>query len=226
MAFLVGLVVVLAFYNNALNLLGPPGALYVPVNLAMTAVLLGWARRQGYPWETLGLHRPAVAPGLRWGAAVAAGAAVVLGIGLLVPAAQPLYDDQRVAGLTSAGLAYQALVRIPFGTVALEEVAFRGVLLGVWRRQRGTAEAVVGSSAVFGLWHIGPTLVLLDVNDISLSAAGLVLVLTAAVVGTGLAGGLFALLRLRTGGIIGPAVAHAGLNGLATLAAFVSQRGA
>jgi uncharacterized protein len=225
MVFLVGLVVALAFYNNALNLLGPPGALYVPVNLIAAGLLLWAARTQGYPWADLGVRRAAVAPGLRWGGAVAVGVAVVLGVALFVPAADPLLGDQRVAGLTATGLAYQVLVRIPLGTVVLEEVAFRGVLLGVWARQRSWTEAVVGSSVVFGLLHIGPTQVLLEVNEVALGLEGTVLAVGAAVVTTAVAGVLFCLLRLRTGGIVAPAVAHAAINGLATVAAFVAQRG-
>ena len=40
----------------------------------------------------------------------------------------PLLDDQRIAGLDRRQLAYQVLLRIPVGTVAWEEIAFRGVL--------------------------------------------------------------------------------------------------
>jgi hypothetical protein len=41
-------------------------------------------------------------------------------------------QDQRVADVdTPVELAYQALVRIPFGTAVMEEFAFRGVLVGL-----------------------------------------------------------------------------------------------
>jgi CAAX protease family protein len=55
-----------------------------------------------------------------------------------VPVTCPWFEDQRVAEVdTPVELAYQALVRIPFGSAVLEEFAFRGVLVGLppgWAR--------------------------------------------------------------------------------------------
>ena len=46
---------------------------------------------------------------------------------------------------------------MPFGTVLLEEVGFRGALHGLLgRATAGTATAV--SSALFGLWHVLPAI--------------------------------------------------------------------
>jgi hypothetical protein len=56
------------------------------------------------------------------------------GLAALTPATRPLLNDQRIAGLDRRQLAYQVLLRIPVGTVAWEEIAFRGVTPGGGRR--------------------------------------------------------------------------------------------
>lgn len=223
MGFVVAVAVFLAAYNNATNLLGLPDVAYVPVNLAVTAGLLIVARSRSYGWATLGLARAGVRPGLRWGAAGAALVAAGLALALVWPPAAPFLADERVAGLSPAGLALRVLVRIPLGTVVLEEIAFRGVLFGTWSRHRSTAAAVAGSSAVFGLWHIGPTMVLLAENAVVLDAGGLVLAVAGSVALTATAGVVFCALRLRTGSLVAPAVVHTATNSLGTLAAFVVQ---
>lgn len=224
MRFVAAVTLFLAVYNNATNLLDLPDAAYVPVNMTVAAALVVAARRHGYRWETLGLAGSAVVPGFRWGAVGAVVLAAALLAALRWPAAAPLLADQRVAELSLAGLAWRGLVRIPLGTVVLEEVAFRGVLLGAWSRYRSMAAAVAGSSAVFGLWHVGPSMVLLAENDVALDPAGLVVAVGGAVAVTAAAGVVFSLLRLRTGGILGPALVHWAANALGTVAAFVAQR--
>jgi uncharacterized protein len=222
MIFLFALCGFLAVYNNATNLLGLPDSWYVPLNVALTAALVAGARAQGYEWRTLGLHREALGPGLRWGAGAFALVGVALLAAFVVPAAQPLLADQRVAGLEPAGLAFQVFVRIPFGTVLWEEVAFRGVLFGVWAHHVGRTAAVLGSSAVFGLWHVGPMIVLLRENDVALDAAGW-LAVAGGVGATAAAGVVFCLLRVRTAGVVAPMLAHLATNSLGTVAAFVAQ---
>jgi len=222
--FLVGAGSFLAVYNNATNLLGLPDAAYVPVNLATAGLLVAAARRNGYGWDTLGLSRAGVAPGLRWGGAGAGVVALGLGAALAWPPAAPLLADERVAGLSLGGLLFRVGVRIPFGTVLFEELAFRGVMLGAWARERSVPAAVAGTSVLFGLWHIGPTIVLLAENDVALTAAGRAAAVGGGVALTTAAGALFALLRLRTGGIVAPALVHLATNALGTLAAYWAQR--
>src|SRR5690606_21900446 len=47
--------------------------------------------------------------------------------------------------------------QVPVGTVLLEEVGFRGALHAMLRRDHGQAAATAVSSALFGLWHILPS---------------------------------------------------------------------
>lgn len=214
----------LALYNNVLNLWPTQRALYVPLNLAVAAGVVAAARMSGLSWGTLGLSRAQLGPGLRWGLGIAAVIGLGLGVAYLVPQAQPLLADRRVAGLGAAGLAYTALVRIPFGTALTEELAFRGVLYGAWAERRTVLAGVVGSSLVFGLWHIVPALAMIRINAFAGLPGGRTLLVGIAVVATAIGGGLFCWLRIHTGGVLAPAIVHAALNSFATVAAFAAQR--
>ena len=84
--------------------------------------------------------------------------------------------------------------------------------------------AVAASSALFGLWHVVPTLVRLEQNPAGgyavngLAHVGLVAV---AVAITTVAGGFFCWLRLRTRSLAAPIVLHATVNGVAAWIAWV-----
>jgi uncharacterized protein len=214
------LVPTLGAWNNLVvhRLPGRPAS-YVVANVAATAVLLAAARASGLSWAELGLDRRRLAAGARWGGACAAVVAAGYGTALAVPALRPLLGDARVAGLDGGELAGQALVRIPLGTVLWEEVAFRGVLLATLGRLLSRRGATGVSAALFGLWHVRPTLGALAANDL----AGGPLARTGAVVlaclGTAAAGVLFAELRLRSGSLLAPALLHLATNCLGLLAA-------
>lgn len=193
-------------------------ALYVPVNLAVAAVVLAAGRRAGLAPRDLGLG--AWGSGARAGALAAVAVAAGLAAALAVPALRPLFEDARVAGAGWGLVAYRALVRIPLGTVLLEEVAFRGVLLAAWQRVAGTWLAVLSSSAIFGLWHVRPALELIDANDAAAGSAATAGAVALAVASTAAGGAVFCWLRLRSGSLLAPIIAHAALNSLALVAAF------
>jgi membrane protease YdiL (CAAX protease family) len=209
----------LVLYASTVQLLPGYTALYVPLNLAATA-LLGWvAWRAGLQRDDLGLEPALLRRGLAWGAAAAAAVGVALAIGVLVPPIRELFGDERVVGAGPGLLAYRALIRIPLGTALFEEFAFRGVLLGAWQRIASPQRAAWGSSVVFGLWHIRPTIELLDVNGIAGATAIRLSLVIAAVVATTLAGYLFCELRRRSGSLAAPFVAHAAINAMAIVIA-------
>ena len=204
-----GTVGVLAARNVSVPFL--PTATYVPLNLALTAGLVAVGRAAGATWEQLGLAGRHLRSGLRWGAGVGVAAAAVMGIGAALPVTRVFFEDERVQIDNGLGeLAYQALVRIPLGTVLLEEVAFRGVLLALLVPRMSTRSAVLVSSALFGLWHIVPTLGAANTNDISgLAQAGTV---AGAVVVTFVGGIVFCALRLRSGHVVAPVLLHLAFN--------------
>jgi hypothetical protein len=106
------------------------------------------------------------------------------GLAAAIPGVRPLLDDQRIAGLDRRQLAYQVLLRIPVGTVAWEEIAFRGVLQAALRRVLDEPVATAVGAAVFGLWHIRPTAEALAVNRLAARRGARILAVSAVVAGT------------------------------------------
>lgn len=221
--YAVGLSLALLAWNNLVHLTPGASAAYVPLNLAATGVVVGSARRHGLTASDLGLRRDRVGAGARWGGAVAAVVAVALAVAIAVPSFEPLLDDARVRRLGPGAVAYHAFIRVPFGTVLLEEVAFRGALFGALARGSSRIRAAVLSSAVFGLWHIRPTLGLLDANDVAddpIARAGALLTALAA---TAAGGMFFCGLRVASDSTVAPIVAHTATNSLGLLASAINR---
>jgi uncharacterized protein len=133
-----------------------------------------------------------------------------------------LLSDRR-AVMPPGGVLYQATLRIPLGTAVFEEVAFRGVLFALLVRTMGTASAMAVSSVVFGLWHVPPTMVALQVNGVVVSSAAGVGAIAGAVLVTTVAGMMFCWLRERSGSLLAPILAHWATNSLGLLAAASTQ---
>lgn len=202
--------------------------LYVVRNLVLSGLLLWLARRAGVSWTTLGLSLGRARAGARWGAVAALVVAFVVGLGTAlsdqVPGVGALLADER-ASLEPGELSYQVLVRIPLGTAVFEELAFRGVLLGLLLRRVSRWAAVGGCSLVFGLWHVAPTIVALRVNEVAPASPEGMLTIVGAVAVTAVAGVLFCLLRLGSGSLIAPVLAHWATNGLGLVAAAATDAG-
>jgi len=221
----VALVLVLAAWNNVVvtRLPGYPAS-YVVANLTAAGVLLVAARSAGLSWEELGLARRRLPAGARWGGACLGLVAACYLVALAVPTLRPLLTDARAAGLDGGEVAYQVLVRVPLGTVLWEEVAFRGVLLAALTRALSPRAALAVSAAVFGLWHVRPTLSALAANDL---ADGPLLTGLAVLLGcllTSVAGVALTWLRLRSGSLLAPVLLHLATNSLGTLAAVAALR--
>jgi membrane protease YdiL (CAAX protease family) len=204
--------------RNIAGLARSDGA-YVPVNVAMTAALVAWARRTGCTWHDLGLT-PANARGaLRLGGVAAAPVVAALALGAGHPATRGIFDDERVN--TEAGLpelVSQTGLRIPVGTALYEEVAFRGVLLALLSRQLSVGAAVVVDSVLFGLWHVVPTIGNADANDVvGVARAALV---AGSVVATAAGGAAFCWLRRRGRHVAAPALLHVAVNDTSYLLAW------
>ena len=219
------LVPALAAWNNLVvhRLPGRPGS-YVVANVAATAVLLAAARASGLSWAELGLDRRRLAAGAWWGGGAAALVAAGYGTALALPGVRPLLADGRVSDLGGGELAGQALLRIPLGTVLWEEVAFRAVLLAALARLLPRAGATGVSAAVFGLWHVRPTLGALAANDLADGALARTAAVLLACLATAAAGVLFAELRWRSGSLLAPALLHLATNTLGLLAAVAAHR--
>lgn len=209
-------VAVLAVVNALNNRLVPE--LYVPVCLAGAATLILIARWDGLTWADLGLGRASAGRGLRWGLILAAVVLVGYFLVFAAPPARGMFLDERASGLSVGELLFQVLIRVPLGTVLLEEVAFRGVLWAMIERRRGAGRATWVSSVLFGFWHVLPSLGLAGSNRavgavFGHSALGGALSVATAVVGTAMAGVLLCEMRRRTGSLLTPAALHWTLNG-------------
>lgn len=197
---------------------------YVVRNLASATLLIGAARRRGFTWHALGLGAQhllrALALGLSASAVVLVGVRVATAPIGRTATGRHLLGDRRAA-LGRRDLRGQVMVRIPVGTAAFEEIAFRGVLHAVIADSHGHRTALIGSSVAFGLWHIGPTLAALRAND---ATAGRFVACASAVVATGAAGAALAALRSAGGHVAAPWLVHWVANGAALAAAASWQR--
>ena len=206
-----------------------PRPLYVPVNLlvAGSAVLVALGPGR-CTLADLGLARRDVGSGLRWGGALAAALGLVIVAGALLPATRPLFADGRVNAEATWLVLYTTLVRIPLGTVVLEETLFRGVLLGMGLRRWSTAWAVAFSSVLFGLWHVLPAFGL-SANPATAGLAGSggggrALTVVFAVLSTAAVGALWCWLRLRSRSLLAPMLVHLASNSLGYLVAWLVLR--
>ena len=112
-------------WNLAANL-WLPRALYVPGALLTAAALVAVAVRVGGlgPAE-LGLGRGDLGRGLVFGLGAAAAVAAVLAAGAAWPETRGLFEDRRAEGASVTAVLYLALVRVPLGTVVVEETQYR-----------------------------------------------------------------------------------------------------
>ncbi|QWF78433.1 CPBP family intramembrane glutamic endopeptidase [Amycolatopsis sp. CA-230715] len=136
-----------------------PGWAY-PVSGAVTAaLLLLLARWAGVRAHELGFDRRFLARSALAGLFGMAVVSALFAIAFVL--ARPVFDDGRIGHPGAGQLLVLALVRIPFGTVLVEEVAFRGVLPALFGGgERWRWKPVLCASALFGLWHLLPSLAL------------------------------------------------------------------
>lgn len=185
-----------------------------------TLALLGIARAAGVSWTELGLGRRELGSGARTGVVAGACAASAVFAAAALPATRGFFLDKRAAAAAGGGLGAE-LARITFAAVPQEELTYRGALLGL-RLDNGRGSAVAWSSGLFGLSHILPTLSTMSqtaldrhLADHPLRRAAFV---AANVAVTSLAGAVLGWLRLRSGSVLAPLLAHAALNDSALLA--------
>ncbi|MCD9624847.1 CPBP family intramembrane glutamic endopeptidase [Rhabdothermincola salaria] len=196
-------------------------ALGLLVALAVVAVL----GRVDAP--TLGLERRYLGAGLRWGLAALALVGVVVAAAAVVPATSGFLDDDR-AQVPYDQLLWEVGFGILVATVLPEELAFRGLLLGTGMQAWGPWRGALASSALFGLWHISPTLNTMadnaSLDGLTSSPPGQALVVVGNVAVTFVAGLAFCWLRVRSKSLLAPVVGHLATNGVAFVAAWLVRR--
>jgi CAAX protease family protein len=221
-------VLVLLLVSNVVANRLLPDAAYVPWNAGMAGLLLVVSLRvDGRRRAELGLDRATLGRGLRVGGVIVAATALVYLVGVALPWTHDLFDDRRVDGMDLPAALYAALVRVPLGTVLLEEVAFRGVLPAILTVRLGTLRAVLWSAGLFGVWHVLPSLGLHQRNPIveqHMGSAGVPVLVALAVAATAVSGLFLWGLRRWSGSLAAPALAHWSTNGLGYLLAYLVTR--
>ena len=218
-------VVVLVFTNLSNNRwFNSWGLLTGVLTIAVLGGLVRWA---GGGWRDLGLARDTLARGAVWALAIIGVIGVVYLGAALLPLTRDLFSDQRNNALTAGGLAAKVLFYVPFGTVLLEEFAFRGTLYGLIGRRHGVIWATAVSSFLFGLWHILPSLHLSTEKPaltplFGSSPVGAIVADAAAVLFTGLSGVVFCELRRRSSSLLAPMGLHWATNALGYIAGYAT----
>jgi uncharacterized protein len=175
----------------------------------------------------LGLGRQDARRGLAIGLLAFLAISTVLVVVAVIPATRDFLDDDR-ADVSTAGLIYEVFVTVVLVTVLPEEFCFRGMLLGSVLDSWGARRATLASSALFGLWHISPTLHTLSENeqlhDATTSTAGEAALVVGSVAATFVAGLFFSWLRLRSRHLLAPVLAHVATNATAFVLAWLVVR--
>jgi membrane protease YdiL (CAAX protease family) len=194
-------------------------------SLALGPVAAAWlllvARRAGLSWQDLGLGAGTWRRGLIWAGALIGAVAVVYAVGAALPLTRDAFRDSRYH-LDLGNALLTAFVLIPVGTIVLEEVAFRGVLWGLLKKDHGVVVATTVSSALFGVWHVLPSLGLAGDNQavgdaVGQGSSGRALSVLGTVLFTALSGVVFCELRRRSGSLLASAGLHWATNGLGVL---------
>ena len=212
--------------DAAAHRLGNPAA-RTAARFAAALALLGIARVADVSWSELGLGRSELGSGARTGVVAGACAAAAVLAGSALPATRGFFLDERAAAGAGHGDLAAGLARITFAAVPPEELTYRSVLLGLRLGNGPQASAVAWSSVLFGLSHILPTLSTMSQTALGqqlahhpLRQAGFV---AGNVASTSIAGAVFCWLRLRSGSVLAPLLAHAALNDSALVAGRVAH---
>lgn len=150
-----------------------------------------------------------VSEGLLWGLGVSLIAIAALTLVSINMRVRSFFLDGRTKGVSKKHVAFRVLVDIPIGTVLFEELLFRGLIYGFFSSTIGVSEAIVISSALFGLWHVLPSITFSKQNH---KAPAKIPTILGTVFFTALSGVVFALLREVSGSIIAPIALHYTIN--------------
>jgi membrane protease YdiL (CAAX protease family) len=216
----VGVVVAMMGFQGLTR--GVEGVPYVTAALFTTTGLLFVANAHNLSLAELGLAFSTWIPGLIWSGAIVLVVGVVIGLVGSVPRTRHLFADDRVTEVSGLTTARRALVDIPFGTVLIEEFAFRGVLLALTIGMYGTVGGVALTSFLFGLWHISPSLEMHQAHKATSGSA--IPTVLSTVLFTGLGGVGFALLRLYTHSLFPPSALHWAMNGTGVVVGWFLHR--
>ena len=217
--------VVLVLVVGAANIIRSavlPDRYHLPFNLGLAGAAVGIGVLAGMTVAELGLAGADAPRGLRYGGVAAGLVTAVVLVAALVPAFSSAFEDDRVE-IGLGAMLLKALIVIPLGTVLVEELIFRGVLLGLLRRITPTFVAVLVTSILFGLWHVYPAW-RGDAENQALVSAGKLSTVAGTMTATTVAGTVFCWLRIASQSLVAPMLAHCATNSVPFIAAWVVSR--
>lgn len=215
----VAVVIVALIVLNIVNNRVAPQTHYLLWAFGGSVLLLALGLLDGNTWTDMGLGWRYLLPGLVWAAVCILGVTTVYLAGAALRRTRSAFHDERMGELSGGRMAFQALVEVPFGTVLLEEIAFRAVLFSMLARRVGVVWAIAISALLFGLWHILPSIGTHEQNPalgsvVGQGRRGNVLAVALSVLTTAVAGVIFAGLRILSGSVLAPMGLHWATNGL------------
>lgn len=215
------LVVVLAalVIINIVNNRVAPKSHYLLWAFASSMVLIAIGLLDGNSFTDMGLGWTFYLSGFIWAGASIGVITAFYVIGSAFRRTRQAFKDEHIGALSGGKLAFRALVEVPFGTVLLEEIAFRAVLFSMLARRYGLGWALVISAVLFGIWHVLPSIGTHERNPalgsvVGGGVRGNVLAVVGSVLTTTVAGVVFALMRIVSGSVIAPMGLHWATNGL------------
>lgn len=207
--------VVLNIVNNRVA----PQTHYLLWAFGGSVLLLAFGLLDGNSWTDMGLGWSYLLPGLIWAAGCIGVVTAVYLVGSVFRRTRTAFHDERMSGLSGGRMVFQALIEVPFGTVLLEEIAFRAVLMSMLVRRMGLVGGVVVAAVLFGLWHVLPSIGTHEQNPalgsvVGEGRRGNILAVLLSVLTTTVAGVVFSALRLLSGSVLAPMGLHWATNGL------------
>lgn len=224
----VSLIVLILLYGTVLARL-VPRKYHIILNfgIAATAIMLGFGF--GLTPRQMGISLYTIGSGIVIAAVASGVIAIATMLIALIPPLRKYFLGDNLSKASGKLIAFEAGIRIPFSTALIEEVLFRGVLLGLLLAHYNTFVALAYSSIIFGLWHIFPTIATLEQNDATAAAiqrkkhrkytgiAGTVTITT-------VAGVLFGYIRILADSIIAPWLLHWTINASGVAGIYIARK--
>ena len=225
LAVVIAALVVLNVINNRVA----PSRHYLLWAIGGALGFLALGLLDGNTWTDMGLAWDRLIPGLVWAGACIVIVALVFSVAASFRKGRDAMHDDRIKDMSISKIAYQALVEVPFGTVLLEEIAFRSVLFAMLVRRYGLVWGIALSAIIFGLWHVLPSWGTHEQSAalgsvVGKGRRGNILAIVLSVITTTIAGVLFALLRVFSGSVLAPMGLHWATNGIGYMFSWVIIR--
>jgi tRNA pseudouridine32 synthase/23S rRNA pseudouridine746 synthase len=204
---------ILVVFGNAAGIAAGPNVVtaswaVITQSAGTLLIVIVASRWCGLTWAEAGIVRTNLLRSSLIGAGIGLGLAAVAVLALKAGAqlGTPI-TYQPLRGASISAVLTHALVALPLQTAIPEELAFRGLVLGLLMRKLTPWRATLVTSAIFVAWHLVVQVQTLAVTNFA-SPWQIVPAMGLAFAGLFAGGVIFALLRLRTRNLAAAVMAH------------------